>query len=90
MATGKGIPLLETYNFTETELMNVQILSEPFLRFCKTQLAVESMRARNLVPNPESYSKFIQEKAHIDGAISVWEFLINNHVDTVARLNTGE
>lgn len=85
--TGHGIPILEMYDFTESELMNAQILPEPLLRFCKTQLATESMRARNLIPDPNNYAAFIQEKAHIDGAISVWEFLINNHTDVIQRLN---
>lgn len=80
--------LLEMHEFTESELMSLQILPEPFLKFIKTQLAVESMRARNLIPptGPDGYTQFVQEKAHIDGAISVWEFLINNHEDTVKQL----
>jgi hypothetical protein len=86
MATAK--PILEEYIFTPVELKALSILPENLLKFLKHQLAVESMRARNLVPDPSNYAAFVQEKAHIDGAISVYEFLIQQHEDTVSALNT--
>lgn len=83
-----AVPILERYEFTESEIASAQILPDLLLKYCKTQLAMESMRARNIKPPPDQdgYSKFIQEKAEIDGAIGVWEFLINGHEETVNRL----
>lgn len=84
----KSKTILEMFEFTESEVMSLSILNDGLLKFIKTQLATESMRARNLVPpaTPDGYIQFVQQKAFIDGAISAWEFLLNNHEETVSKM----
>lgn len=80
--------LLETYEFTdEKELRAAQILNPSNLQFIKSQLAIEKQRKENLVPDPNNYAEFIQQEAHIKGAISAYQFLIDSHNSIIRALS---
>jgi hypothetical protein len=77
------------YPMSESELMSAKILAEPTLRMIKNLHATDFMKLNNLQPDPNNYPKYIQEHAELKGSIAAWQLLIDEHEETVARLNVG-
>lgn len=84
----KETHLLTMYEMNETEEASAQLLPEANLKLIKNLLATDTLRLNNLVPDPESYHKFIQEHAEVKGAISAWRHLLTLHDETIKRLAT--
>lgn len=78
--------LLEMYEFSPQEAKQAQILPEINLQFIKTQLAFKTKERENLAPDPNNYSKFVQEDAHLRGMMDAYEFLIDCHVNVLEAL----
>lgn len=83
----KMIPMDERAEYeSPLEELNAQIIPAANLSFIKTQLAIERRRLTQLQPDPNNYTKFVQEHAAYAGAISAYEHLLQCHADAIESL----
>ena len=73
---------------SEQERMNGMILNESNKKFIQQQLYFTVQSKLNLKPDPESYAKFVQEEAILEGMRSAYQFLLDSHEDTIRSINT--
>lgn len=79
------------YEFeTPAELKSAQVLTEGNIQFIKTQLALTVQERFNLIPDPNNYSKFVQEEAALKGAVAAYQFLLDCHENVLAPAISNE